>query len=186
MNYDHAGRLLQVSKSLNGGTAKIIATNTYDALGQLSSKELGQGINGILDYTYNIRGWLKGINKAYATSSTDNTRKFGMELNYDWGFGTNQCNGNIAGTKWKSAGDGVQRSYGFGYDKVNRLLSADFAQGASYTDDAVVNFDMNMGTFNVTTNIYDEGTAYDENGNIKAMTQSGLKINSSSFIDKLT
>jgi hypothetical protein len=53
---------------------------------------------------------------------------FGMDLSYDWGYGTNQLNGNIAGNKWRSKGDGQQRSYGFGYDDANRLLFADFNQ----------------------------------------------------------
>ena len=122
MQYDFAGRLLQVSKSINGVADKIIVTNTYGALGQLSSKQLGQNINGILDYSYNVRGWLKGINKDYANNITSN-RWFGMELNYDYGFGTNQLNGNIAGTKWRSKGSDIVRSYGYGYDRLNRLVS---------------------------------------------------------------
>ena len=145
---------------------------------------MGQGIEGVLDYTYNVRGWLKSINKDFANGITNTGKSFGMELSYDWGFATNQYNGNIAGTKWRSKGDKVQRSYGFGYDKVNRLLYADFAQGATYADDAVVNYDMNMGIF--TGNVYAEGSAYDENGNIKAMLQYGLKINTSPIIDNLT
>jgi RHS repeat-associated protein len=104
-----------------------------------------------------------------------------MELHYDWGFGTNQLNGNISGTKWRSAGDGQQRAYGFGYDKVNRLLFGDFSQGSgtAYADDANINFDMQMGD-GINAN-----SAYDENGNILAMKQYGLKLNSSSIIDNL-
>ncbi|MGC4037071.1 MAG: RHS repeat-associated core domain-containing protein [Chitinophagaceae bacterium] len=108
-------------------------------------------------------------------------RRFGMELNYDWGFDNNQYNGNIAGIKWHSMGDDVERAYGFSYDKVNRLLDADFSQksGSVYADDAAVNFDMLMGDGN------DNGSAYDENGNILKMKQWGLKLSSSPVLDDM-
>ena len=82
------------------------------------------------DYTYNIRGWLKGINKDFANKNGANAngRWFGMELNYDWGFKNNQLNENIAGIKWRTGGDKEQRAYGFGYDKLNRFLYCDFNQ----------------------------------------------------------
>ncbi len=188
-SYDHGGRIIDVNKKINNATAKLLSTSTYDALGRLTSKGVGRksdnsGPIETLDYNYNIRGWLKGINRDYATTPADNSRWFGMELNYDWGFAYNQYNGNASGAKWRSKGDGVQRSYGYGYDKVNRLVSGDFAQGATYIDDSKVDFDMNLGTF--TSGQYIENTAYDENGNILLMQQKGLKVNASSLIDNLT
>jgi len=136
---------------------------------------------------YNIRGWLKGINTDYANGANETIpgtggHWFGMELNYDWGFDNKQYNGNIAGIKWRSKGDGVQRAYGFGYDKVNRLLSADFSQGTGsvYADDPRIDFDVQMG------NGTDAASAYDENGNILAMKQRGLKGLSSDLIDDLS
>ncbi|HEX7905820.1 MAG TPA: DUF6443 domain-containing protein, partial [Chitinophagaceae bacterium] len=194
LEYDYAGRLLETWKTINDETAKkaLIAKNEYDELGQLKKKELGKkkDINGNytsepiekLDYTYNIRGWLKGINKYYANKGTTETdRWFGMELDYDWGFQNNQYNGNIAGTKWRSKGDGEQRAYGYGYDKMNRLLSGDFSQhdGSGYMDNAVINFDMQMGDGQTAS------SAYDENGNIKGMKQWGLKLAGSTQIDDL-
>jgi RHS repeat-associated protein len=189
MEYDHAGRLLEVWKTINDVAAnkKIITKNSYDVLGQLIKKEVGKNFVTFLpletlDYSYNIRGWLKGINKDYANNINGTNRYFGMELNYDWGFDNNQYNGNIAGTKWRSKGDGQQRAYGFGYDKVNRLLNSDFSQrtGAYYLDDATINFDSQMGDG------VNGSSAYDENGNIKAMKQWGLKLNVSPVIDDLT
>src|SRR6185503_1961602 len=108
--------------------------------------------------------WLKAINKEYANKSgtNGNNRWFGMELNYDWGFDSLQYNGNITGSKWRTKGDGEKRAYGFVYDKVNRLLGGDFSQGngTSYTDNATINFDMQMGDGQTGT------SAYDANGNI--------------------
>jgi RHS repeat-associated protein len=194
MEYDHAGRLLETWKIINDDVAKkaLIGKNEYDELGQLKRKELGKNkdINGVytseplekLDYTYNIRSWLKGINKYYATNnaSLETDRWFGMELNYDWGFENNQFNGNIAGTKWRSRGDGEQRAYGFGYDKANRILSADFNQYTSgWNKNAGINFSSYIG------NGADATSAYDANGNIKAMKQWGLKMTGSDIIDDM-
>ena len=186
MEYEHAGHLLEVWKSINDAPKKLVSKSEYDAIGQQTKKLLG--VNPVtsdpletLDYAYNIRGWLKGINKDYANGVLGTDRWFGAELNYDWGFDNNQLNGNIGGTKWRSKGDGEKRSYGFGYDKANRLLYGDFAQvsGSSYSDNTIYNFDVLMGDG------IDPLKAYDENGNILQMQQWGLKVNSSSQIDNL-
>lgn len=187
MQYDHAGRLLEVYKTINDEPNKhLISKNEYDALGQLITKSLGKDpVNTAyplekLEFEYNIRGWLKGINKGYANNTPGSTSSwFGMELNYDWGFNHNQYNGNIAGTKWRSRGDGEQRAYGFGYDKLNRLMYGDFSQGAAYIDDLLVNFDIKMGDG------ADHAQAYDENGNIKRMQQWGLQLGASVQVDDL-
>src|SRR5258708_325362 len=191
LNYDHTNRLLQVYKTINDAdsTKRLLAQHVYDQLGQLKQKQLGQlPDNSFLetqDYSYNIRGWLKGINKDYANNDNShggNSRWFGMELNYDWGFATNQLNGNIAGTKWRSKGDGQQRAYGFGYDPMNRLLYADFNQnsGSAWDKTAGIDFSSIMG------NGTDPNTAYDENGNIRAMLQTGWQLGGSNPIDSLT
>jgi hypothetical protein len=149
----------------------LLCQYSYDQLGQIKQKQLGQLPDGSFletqDYSYNIRGWLKGINKDYANndnSNNGNNRWFGMELNYDWGFATNQLNGDIAGTKWRSKGDGQQRAYGFGYDPLNRLLYADFNQYTKSTWDKSAGIDFST----IIGNGTDPTIAYDENGNIKA------------------
>jgi RHS repeat-associated protein len=115
---------------------------------------------------------------------------FGFELAYDKitasaagsAYAAAQYNGNIAGTEWKSKGDGVNRQYDYGYDNVNRLLKADFKQNnpdGSFNN-SIVNYNLKMGDgINYTS-------AYDANGNIKQMQQWGLKINASTQIDNLT
>ncbi|HEU4610022.1 MAG TPA: DUF6443 domain-containing protein, partial [Chitinophagaceae bacterium] len=176
--YDHGGRLKTLNKVLNNDDKKTIADNTYDELGQLQTK--GLGTNGVssyletLNYSYNIRGWLKGINADYVQpGGTGNW--FGQELSYDYGFGTSQRNGNIAGIKWKSRGDGVARSYGFTYDNVNRLTGADFNQqnagSTAWTKDKV-NFTV-------------ENLTYDANGNILSMKQWGQKLSTPAVIDDM-
>jgi RHS repeat-associated protein len=196
MNYDHAGRLETVTKTINDDAVnnkRVISTNVYDAMGQLKNKKVGQksatDTSPLEDdnYNYNIRGWLKDINwysssGTYASQmSTASNKWFTMDLSYDWGFdnNANQFNGNISGTRWKTAGDGEERAYGFSYDAANRLLKADFTQNNNgWNQSAGLNFNVVMG---------DGVSGYDENGNIKGMSQYGLKSpSSSSLIDKLT
>lgn len=201
MDYDHAGRLLTVTKQLNDNdsTRRYTVRNSYDAMGQLLRKRLGQKSmtdtsalhNG--DYSYNIRGWLKGMNWNYGGSSGPttsqvniaNSKWFGMDLGYDWGFTATEYTGNIAGQRWVSAGDGAERAFGYGYDQANRLLFADFNQNfsgswAKSSGSFGIDFSVKMGDGST------PGSAYDANGNILSMQQKGLKLNSSALIDNLT
>lgn len=194
-NYDHAGRVTTIVKQLNdiAVTKRTIIQNQYDALGQLKNKKIGQksytDTNPMEtdDYAYNIRGWLKGINWDYSGASntkpqTAADKWFAMDLSYDWGYNngaaaTGQYNGNIAGIRWIADGDGKERSYGFGYDKANRLLKGDFLQNdAGWNLSANINYSMLMGNDGS-----DVASAYDENGNIIKMQQYGLMFGSTSI-----
>jgi RHS repeat-associated protein len=172
-NYDAAARLKGTNKYLNGSTtAETINTNTYDELGRLGTKSLGSKPVETLTFSYNIRGWLKGINRNYANNGGSNW--FGEDISYDYGFNNNQVNSNIAGVVWMSKGDPVSRAYGYNYDNTNRLLKADFTQnnGSGFVKDAQVDFNV-------------DSLKYDGNGNILLMQQKGLQINSSTVIDHL-
>jgi RHS repeat-associated protein len=188
MDYDSAMRLTQVYKTLNDTSTRLLAQHAYDQMGQLLQKQIGQLTDGSFletqAYAYNIRGWLKGINKDYANNDNSHgadNRWFGMDLSYDWGFATNQLNGNISGNKWRSKGDGYQRAYGFGYDDANRLLFADFNQytNSTWGKTAGVDFSVAMGDGATAS------TAYDDNGNILGMKQTAWQIGGSNPIDRL-
>lgn len=178
MAYDVAGRLVNIKKKLNDTEPeKTIVANEYDELGQLKSKRLGVITTSQLEklnYEYNIRGWLKSINKDFVNTNNSTTNWFGQDLSYDYGFTASQYNGNIAGAKWKSRSDGKARAYGYGYDKANRLLVADFTQQNGS------NWDKNAMDFTV------NNLSYDANGNIGTMSQKGLVGTSSPLIDQLT
>ncbi|MGF6925539.1 RHS repeat-associated protein [Chitinophaga sp. W2I13] len=177
--YDATGRVASIKKRLNDVVSqeKTIEMNAYNELGQLASKRLG--INGsgqleTLNYEYNIRGWLKSINKGFVNSDQSTANWFGQELSYDYGFDGPQYTGNIAGAKWKSKSDGKARAYGYSYDKVNRLTGANFTEN-------------NSGVWNRTTNDFSvSNLSYDANGNINTMNQSGKRGSSSGVIDQLT
>jgi RHS repeat-associated protein len=178
--YDHAGRAVSIKKRLNGNAVqdKTIATFAYNELGQQIQKKLG--LSGttpldIVNYSYNIRGWITGINKDYVNTVGSQASWFGQELNYDYGFTTAEYTGNIAGTKWKSGTDGIPRAYGYTYDKSDRLVAADFSQqnttGASWTKDK-----MDFSVTNLT---------YDYNGNIMTMNQQGVSGTTAIPVDQL-
>ncbi|MFT3908299.1 MAG: DUF6443 domain-containing protein [Ferruginibacter sp.] len=194
--YDFAGRLEEIYKTINNvAPAKLICKYYYNDLGQQIKKELGEDPNAsgvpleTLDYEYNVRGWMTGINKDYVNNpSLMPDSKFGLDLSYDWGFQSNELNGNISGAKWRSAGDNEERAYGYGYDKANRLLFADFNQKFGSVWSTV---DPNSSTHTVNfTSIMGDGvhpySAYDDNGNILHMKQWGLKLGGSSVIDDLS
>lgn len=173
-NYDNGGRLQNMVKNIDGLGDKTISALTYNELGQVQNKTLGNNLS-VQNYSYNIRGWLNGINKAFVESNGGTNPYFGEVLNYDFGFGTKQYNGNITGAKWKTAGDGIARAFGYSYDNNNRLTKADFTQqnegATAWTKDKI--------DFSVS------GIGYDANGNISAMKQRGMKVNASVTIDSL-
>ncbi len=175
-NYDAGFRLTSIYKNIDGATAdQLIDSMRYDELGQLRTKNLGKDpATGMpldsLVFDYNIRGWVTGINKDYVGGTTNHY--FGMQLGYDnptsIASGTSYSplyNGNIAGTVWKSAGDGVNRKYDFSYDNANRLI------GAAYTDN------LNGGSWGASKMDFSTyGLKYDANGNILFMNQNGFKV----------
>ncbi|MBG9374982.1 RHS repeat-associated core domain-containing protein [Panacibacter sp. DH6] len=186
--YDNGGRLTKVEKMINeSGTWKTIAENTYTELNQLKTKKLGvkpsDGVSPLetLIYDYNIRGWLLGTNRSYIQNTS--TNYFGFELGYDnantivsgTAYTKPEFNGNISGTVWKSAGDGIIRKFDYDYDAVNRIVSADFNQysGSSFNKADGIDFSVS----NIT---------YDQSGNLKTMKQMGWKVGGSTPIDDFT
>ncbi len=205
--YDQLGRVIKTEKksantNINSGSMPndfvITAEIKYNSLGAIKQKYLGKqkDINGnyttnpieTLTQDYNIQGWLLGINRDYVSGV--GSSYFGLELAYDkttasasgTSYALSQTNGNIAGTLWRSKGDGVIRQYDYGYDYSGRFKRADFKQkNADNTwNNTKVDFSVLMGD-----NTADPTLAYDANGNIKRMQQWGLLLTSSAKIDDL-
>ncbi len=214
ITYDDLGRVMNIKKTINSVINGVnvvkpeleIVSNQYDKLGQLITKNIGKKKDAnnnytnapieTLNYDYNIRGWLLGVNRNYLTDNNANTGSnyFAFELGYnktDNKAGNNfsnpaQFNGNINGMLWKSRGDGIRREYSYAYDAANRLLKGDFIQNNADNswNKNTVNYSMQMG------NGADPTTAYDANGNIMAMKQYGFQIGATNpatnLIDNLT
>lgn len=170
--YDTQERLRNHNQIINSGQAQRISGNNYNEIGQLTYKLVGnsnslpalQGVN----YAYNIRGWLTGINnieddmhlRGLPGEPLDDIFAFKIQYNELVFGGENVVsklyNGNISQIYWKTATDNVTRGYSNEYDQLNRLKIARFNRvtGANPPTGYYI------GTF-------DESLAYDLNGNIK-------------------
>jgi RHS repeat-associated protein len=176
--YSAQGRLLTQTHQIEAGTVELIASNTYDELGQLISKKVGNTIGTPtqnVNYTYNIRGWLKGINDINSLSHGDDPKDlFAFNINYNSipsGISDVKAlyNGNIAETQWKTNFDeGNLRTYGYQYDNLNRL------KAAIYKKQGIV------------SNAYNESLTYDKNGNIMSLLRNGNDESTVTQIDNLT
>jgi RHS repeat-associated protein len=181
MDFDHAFRIKHIWKNIdNASVDQLIDSMQYNELGQLNGKYLGNNVDSLV-YSYNIRGWLTGINRNYVAGTTNHY--FGIELGYDKTTSVApgntylkpEFNGNIEGEVWKSAGSGINRKYDFTYDTANRLRGAAFLQNTSGSS-----WDKTQVDFSVSN------LSYDANGNILTMTQRGFMVGGSSPIDSLS
>jgi RHS repeat-associated protein len=131
----------------------------------------------IIDYSYHLRGMLRGINLDASNSPTPNATQ-GDLFSYKLDFETaGYWDGNIGKETWKSSQNtGQVRSYTYNYDKASRLLSAVYA-GGLYTGE-------NYSLSNI---------SYDKNGNIKDFWRHGMTASNGStnvptafgYIDKM-
>ncbi|PHS04932.1 MAG: hypothetical protein COA88_13040 [Kordia sp.] len=173
--YDHQNRLIKQVQYINNIGPKTIVSNQYDEIGQLIKKDVGGTSLSplqVIDYTYNIRGWLKGINNVANIDTPKDL--FAFEINYNTAeFSDTEklYNGNISETHWLSASDNVKRSYAYSYDALNRILQGRYkvATNTSMNDRYNLNY-----------------ISYDKNGNIKSLLRNGFINNSSAITDNLT
>jgi RHS repeat-associated protein len=166
--YSAQERLLTHTHQIgSGGTPQLLASNTYDDLGQLIGKNIGNSTATPLqkiDYTYNIRGWLTEINKTSALQQgSDPKDLFAFKINYNTIGGSVSgvnplYNGNISETYWRTASDNALRKYGYQYDNLNRLKNATYQKPENV---------------NTVTNSYNENLTYDKNGNIISLLRNG-------------
>ena len=189
-DYDHAGRLTKTWHKVNDGDYVLQSLNEYNELGQLITKKLHntdpeeaddsqRTFEQIIDYRYNIRGWLTSINDP---SATQGDKPFAMNLRYEAPTisGVNgQYNGNISQVDWKSIDDEFQQ-YGYRYDPMNRLEEANYFNQTTTSK----------------TGYFDEKiwsdahiASYDLNGNILGIQRKGKTLNGNAdlydLMDKL-
>lgn len=184
--YDHAGRVIAIKKQVNNEPLKTIVKQEYNKNSQLSKKILGDNLQE-LEYDYNIRGWLTGVNRKYLA---DNLKlyRFGYELAYDktaslaagTTYNSSYFNGNVSGMTWKGIADAVKRKFDYTYDPSDRLLKASYLQAAANQwSNTTADFTVTIG------NGIDPNSAYDANGNIKHLLQKGLLNDAPATIDDL-
>ncbi|SMO47361.1 RHS repeat-associated core domain-containing protein [Chryseobacterium rhizoplanae] len=175
--YDNQNRLLTHTHQVDSNTPEILNQNKYNELSQLQSKKVG-GTSAasplqVVDYTYNIRGWITKINDP----ANLNGKLFGYEIKYQNPVYTNiaagKFNGNIAEIDWKNSSEDVLKRYSYSYDVLNRL------KDAIYTEPNATN------PYN---NNYNENLTYDLNGNIATLKRNAFPVsgNTSTLVDDLT
>ena len=174
--YSAQDRLLTHTHQINGGTVQLLTANTYNEMGQLRSKNVGgttiNGSSGLqkIDYTYNIRGWLTGINdtRDLLDSGAAANDLFAFKINYNT-LDNNQTdviklyNGNISETRWRTNFDNLTRSYGYSYDALNRLTNAQYVRPSNPSNPNPADI----------VNTFNEKLTYDKNGNIQTVVRNG-------------
>jgi len=126
---------------------------------------------------YNIRGWLKLIharNPMYPDSTY-----FREQLYYDDGFESKLYSGNIAGITWNNYGvipanDSRRHAYGYSYDKLGRLIHAEYRNNLD--PDIWMKHHKDYTASKI---------SYDDRGNIVAMNQMGNDLSGPIEMDKL-
>ena len=121
--YDNMDRPLKITHRLGSGAETVLADNSYDNLGRLSS----DGRNGAepirTAYSYNIRSWQTGVSSGV----------FSEELHYTdpsacGASSAPQFNGSISSSVWSLSG-GVSKGYGYSYDGLGRVTGAEWLLG---------------------------------------------------------
>lgn len=190
--YDHRGRLLKVYNQIDSNPTVLLASYSYNEIGERVEKNLHSTDGGntflqSVDYRYNIRGALTSINNAKLnvdTNNDDSNDLFGMEFIYNQSQvgvnGTNttkRYNGSLSAVKWKTDNKKdlpKERVYGYNYDAKSRLLSGRYAafNGTTYADEA---------------GFYDlENLNYDDNGNLLSLKRYAKSGSTRVPIDDLT
>jgi RHS repeat-associated protein len=155
--YDHAGRRTKNLEAIKAGSTQLptvmISRSDYNQLGQLYYKRLhstdwGGTFLQSVDYAYNERGWL--------TTANSSGNLFNMELKYNTASNP-QYNGNIGQMLYTGVNSG-SKTFTYGYDKLNRLLSAGSTGGT-----------------------LDEALVYDVMGNISSLTRGGQAYGALSY-----
>jgi RHS repeat-associated protein len=176
---DFLGRVTAIYQAIGFGQVyKKIAAYSYTDMGRLAEKQVGSFMPqgeyepkplDTLQYSYNLFGWITGINKDYALNRAVNNQwshYFGLYLEYDNknnGFAQGRLDGKISGWQWRSQGDDIQRKYDFDYDNADRLKAARFSQ-----------FDPSTGVWNNTKMDFSSFMDYDHNGNLQSLRHYGV------------
>ncbi|MFP3599592.1 RHS repeat-associated core domain-containing protein, partial [Chryseobacterium sp. SIMBA_029] len=120
---------------------ELLSDYTYNDLGQIINKKVGNNLQSI-DYTYNIKGWLTGINPNEIGNLGN--KLFAYKIKYTQREGAETPNndypdlkvkpkydGSITEVDWKTANDNIMRRYGYSYDGTNRLRAGFYQTDAN-------------------------------------------------------
>lgn len=170
------GRLENTLQQIDNGAWMTIATYTYDHLNHLTKKRLGNVESQ--NYTYNIRQQLTGINPVVINASTNTMSaveaSYASILNYETGYVDQRYDGKLTGYQWRTLGSADAMSYGYAYDDLGRMKSAEYRYLDPGTNPATsANWIKTARDYTVSN------LNYDANGNITSMNQRGDDNNAS-------
>ncbi len=185
-HFDHQGRFIKrYFNSSDGDNSNDINNQqicniTYTPKDQVALKQLGATSNGFLqdiNYYYLPNRFLAGINadptSGMMRNRTTNSDLFHLHLYYDEAnpstFVKGQKNGNISQLTWWSTNENAKGTYGYNYDYLDRLISAQY------------------GTINNTYQITPSGEyftsyGYDARGNIRLLNRAGMVQEGANFV----
>jgi len=222
--YDNLWRVSRIEQQMGYSRVRhdslsdwlVLSDNLYDAVGKLKQKSVGRRRSGttetrtstpieVQDYDYNIRGWLLGINRAYAreAATTNTTTPPAGEMHADpssmlydpsarlWGFdlGYDRTDNLLINGQTYAAAQFTGNITGMVWKTGSngRVRKYDFTYdetnrlaSAAFTQYAGSSFVTTAGDFSV------GNLTYDKNGNMQSMTQNGvLASGASSAVDRL-
>lgn len=155
--YDNQNRLKKHWHQVDSNAMVLLTENNYNELSQVTNKKVGDNIQNI-EYEYNIRGWMTGINKNDIDDPLGSGKLFTYDMRYqnpESGLTGGVLNGNISEVTWNTGGNNItKKRYNYGYDGLNRLRVAFFS---------------NPDETNPETHYNDEIVDYDLNGNITSL-----------------
>ena len=167
--YDNRGRQTRETVAIDGTVLSDVAS-AYDDLGRLTMRNPADN-NLTAQYTYNIQGWLSGIEHSHRTPSVNlhtedttwlNTPIFSERLHY---FNPQVAkplySGNIAEISWNRDMDLLMtNTYVYSYDKLNRLTDAELYKPSRSGDI--------MGRMTRDNTYTERNMNYDLNGNMRS------------------
>lgn len=145
--YDSQNRLVSHYHQVDNNPEELLSENTYNELYQLINKKVGSNENYTplqsVDFNYNIRGWLTGINQNKMQVADLGGKLFSYKIKYNEKDGISnpdplqfpgkevaaKYNGNIAEVDWRSVeniGNNppiTPKRYGYVYNKLDRLTA---------------------------------------------------------------
>lgn len=174
--YDHAGRNTGHSLNLNNTGAIQLCALEYTIKNELKRKKMGGTGSDFLqyvDYHYLPNGFLDRINDFSLTATGEPDDLFHLDLRYNEASTPldviAQKNGNISQVHWRVSGQNA-KAYGFSYDYLNRLETANYGAYQNGTSTSLQSDDA-----------YSSMYEYDQRGNIEWLERHGLKADGSNF-----
>lgn len=143
-SFDNWGRPVQTTLAIGNDAPETIESNTYDAIGRLSTTGRSGNSSLMSSYVYNVRSWMSSVSGSLFTET----------LCYQDGTSP-QWSGNISSMLWKAGSESGDRRYDFTYDGLSRLKSADYSEPS-------------------VTGAFSETYSYDRNSNLTALSRYGL------------